>query len=366
MGPSEQEIIDRGTDVLRAALPHTWEIEVKGVAYAGNDPEPFLEIRNAGSGTGASFLVEPKLRLDPAEVRSQFGSSLARKLRATGGRELIVMSAHLSVRSQELLKSEGISFVDLAGNIWLTHPHALLHIERLGVGGPARTGTTTSLRGAKVGQVIRVLADVRPPYTGKAIARAAGVTQGYVSRVLELLSDEALIDRLPRGEVQDVSWADLLRERARSQTLLAKHTTSHWVSPVGIGGMPNLLRSLDLPAVRWALTGSLVASQVAPVAAPDRAVIRTDHPDVLASGLGLIPATTSGDVALVRSENDGAFERTMFVDDVCCVGHSQLAIDCLSGPGRMPAEGEALLSWMAAHETVWRIESIDALLGDEV
>lgn len=28
--------------------------------------------------------------------------------------------------------------------------------------------------------------------------------------------------------------------------------------------------------------------------------------------------------------------------------------DLLSGPGRPPAEAEALMDWMAAHEEVWR------------
>jgi hypothetical protein len=29
-------------------------------------------------------------------------------------------------------------------------------------------------------------------------------------------------------------------------------------------------------------------------------------------------------------------------------------LDCLSGPGRMPAEGEAVLGWMGEHEGTWR------------
>jgi hypothetical protein len=41
---------------------------------------------------------------------------------------------------------------------------------------------------------------------------------------------------------------------------------------------------------------------------------------------------------------------------------SQVAIDCLSGSGRMPSEGEALLEWMRRHEGRWRCQSIDELL----
>jgi len=37
-----------------------------------------------------------------------------------------------------------------------------------------------------------------------------------------------------------------------------------------------------------------------------------------------------------------------------------MAKDCMTGNGRMPAEGEALLSWMAHHEDDWRATSLKA------
>lgn len=54
--------------------------------------------------------------------------------------------------------------------------------------------------------------------------------------------------------------------------------------------------------------------------------------------------------------SEGAMDRPHpeRVDDVPIVGLSQLVLDCLSGPGRLPAEGEALLEWMTNHEDEWR------------
>ena len=40
------------------------------------------------------------------------------------------------------------------------------------------------------------------------------------------------------------------------------------------------------------------------------------------------------------------FSRGQDADGVRSVSIAQAAIDCLTGPGRMPAEGEALLVWM--------------------
>jgi hypothetical protein len=41
------------------------------------------------------------------------------------------------------------------------------------------------------------------------------------------------------------------------------------------------------------------------------------------------------------------------------VAPTQVALDCLSGNGRMPAEGEAVLSWLEANEAAWRVPSLD-------
>ncbi|MCA1672053.1 MAG: hypothetical protein LC799_07575 [Actinobacteria bacterium] len=65
---------------------------------------------------------------------------------------------------------------------------------------------------------------------------------------------------------------------------------------------------------------------------------------------------TGVDVVLLQPMSHGAMDRPHpeRVDGVAIVGLSQLVLDCLSGPGRMPAEGEALIEWMGNHEDDWR------------
>jgi hypothetical protein len=43
---------------------------------------------------------------------------------------------------------------------------------------------------------------------------------------------------------------------------------------------------------------------------------------------------------------------------VTYVAPSQVVVDCLTGTGRMPAEGEALMSWMTENESSWRYASL--------
>ena len=51
-----------------------------------------------------------------------------------------------------------------------------------------------------------------------------------------------------------------------------------------------------------------------------------------------------GDISIVGW--DGA--------DLPCVSVAQIALDCLTGSARMPAEGEAVVKWMRRDESRWR------------
>ena len=48
------------------------------------------------------------------------------------------------------------------------------------------------------------------------------------------------------------------------------------------------------------------------------------------------------------------FDRGSDVDGVRYAAPSQVAVDLLTGPGRNPAEGQALLDWMESDESAWR------------
>jgi hypothetical protein len=65
---------------------------------------------------------------------------------------------------------------------------------------------------------------------------------------------------------------------------------------------------------------------------------------------------SAGNVYLCEPLDPIAFERTWTQGDVTYAALAQVAVDCLTGPDRMPAEGEALLEWMAANEAAWRLD----------
>ena len=74
-----------------------------------------------------------------------------------------------------------------------------------------------------------------------------------------------------------------------------------------------------------------------------------------ADQFGLTPTANGANVLLIEPANSVVYERGREVDELCYVALSQAATDLLTGPGRNPTEGEALLQWMQANSEAWRV-----------
>ena len=202
---------------------------------------------------------------------------------------------------------------------------------------------------------MRTLAEVHPPYTVTDLSRTLGMDPGYVSRLLSALSEEMLITRQPRGPVENVEWESLLRQMAVDYSLRRSNETTSWVAGAG---PEQFFR--DLVASRepdWAITGSFAAGALVTTAPAAVAVVYTDDPEHLADVTRLRQVRAGGNVSLARPYDPIAFERTWTRDSLIYSSIPQIAVDCLTGPSRMPAEGEALIAWMRANTLRWQSSS---------
>jgi hypothetical protein len=59
-------------------------------------------------------------------------------------------------------------------------------------------------------------------------------------------------------------------------------------------------------------------------------------------------------VLLLEPFDEVVFRRTRSADGLVAVASSQCAVDLLTGSGREPAQGDALIDWMTEHEDAWR------------
>jgi len=84
-----------------------------------------------------------------------------------------------------------------------------------------------------------------------------------------------------------------------------------------------------------------------------------DDPQAVADALGLLPADEAPNVALLKPFDAIVWEGLITDMELSYVAPSQVVADCLTGTGRMPSEGEAVLGWMTENESRWRLSALD-------
>lgn len=357
-------------NLLRDRLPPGWTVTPKPLRPK-KYPVPDFIIELSGPGNErTTLLVEMKSRLEPKDVGS-LAEQLQSYVRDFGGEAVaLVNSGFLGLSTRERLKKAGIPYADATGNVRIVSSRPALFIETQGAArSPYREPRQArTLKGAKAGRIVRALCDARPPFAVRKLAASAGVDPGYVSRLLAFLDNEELIrrERIPAirprpwlgetrkercGPVIEVRWRQLIERWARDYTFLESNRAFPYLEPRGLSGLASRLAAVG---EQVAVTGSAAAAEVAPVAPTRLLEAYVASPEKVAEKLGLRPAESGANVLLIRPYDPIVFERTAERKGILYVSLVQAAVDLLTGPGRSPAEGKALLDWMEKNESAWR------------
>lgn len=359
---SQRELLEGVIALLRARMPDYWTVEK--TSMGGDKEERDLLIKGPQGGAQTSILVEARASFSPQDVQP-LGAGLTRRLRDQSGTPILLVAPFLSARTRELLAKEQINYADLTGNVRIALRYQPFFIEFQGAQkDPAGSTRSRSIRGAKAGAVVRVLIDFKPPYRGTDVARIADVNEGYASRIFDTLEDDGFITRPRPGPITDVDWPALIRRRSAALTLFKQVGSFRYVAREGLRQVLAQLEGLENEN-SFAITGSFAAERLAPVAAPAMLVAYSMEPRKLAASLGLMEVEAGADVILVRPDNRVVFQRADRQGGLLWAAPSQIAIDCLSGGGRMPAEGEALIEWMEANEDAWRAIALPDVKPDD-
>lgn len=360
-------MIDRAVELLSGWLPPSWtavraERQIAGpYGQTSSRVDAVVDLR--GSNANATFAVEAKLSFEPRDVERLL-PGLSRTLRSLAGNvPLLVVATWLSARTQELLRDEGINYVDLTGNawIWLDYPAVFIR----------NTGATRNpeplkrelarVRGPKAGRLVRTLIDARAPYGVRDLAEAAELAPGYVSRLLDALDRDALVDRSRKGEVVAADYPGLLRRWAETYDVLKSNEAKRFIAPEGAAKLLESIKAVPSNG-RVAVTGSFAAVRLAPVAAPALLLAYVENVSAIIDGLNLLPADEGANVVLLRPFDQVVWQGVSRDDGIAYVAPSQIAADCLTGTGRMPSEGEAIIAWMTENEDRWRVQSLRDLV----
>jgi hypothetical protein len=387
---TQRDLLDEALERLRELIGPNLEINphIVGVVEPANLTGPrsdsgadaLVTVRDPhGGGYSLPILVEAKQSITPSELETRLRPRVELMRRLNGDAAVLVVAPWLSPRTRQALDDLAYGYLDLTGNVSfrLHRPAIRLRLDgarRDPAPGPERG--PSRLRGGKAGRLVRVLVDVRPPYRGVDLSRATGLSLPYVSRLLDTLREQALITRRGRA-ITDVDWSALLRVRAEARALLKVTAAVPMLAPAGQAAVLERLRDLDDPPAgsdarpllgTVSVTGSAAAAAVAPIAVGGQLMVyvgepsgppdREDRIEGVRRALGLLHADREGDVLLLTPDDPVVFTGTRTVDGTPHVALSQLVMDCLAGPGRLPAEGEELLRVMERGVEEWRLSDL--------
>jgi len=359
--PKETTLTEQAVAWLGSRLPRGWSLEIA-------DPQPGqgelradarIHLRDS-RGTVISIIVEEKPSLSPRDVLSQLAPRVKTAREMGAHLPLLVIAPWLSERTQAMLAREDVNYLDLTGNALLRLDNPPFFLQTAGAQrnpSPAER-SPAKLGGAKASRLVRLLCDFRPPYGVAEIAEATGLNRGYVSRLLDALYRDGLIERAPRGPVEDVDISALARRWATRYDTFRANDAEGFVAPAGPGRVLARLAEIPVIGTEVVITGPFAASRLAPVASPALLLLYHDSPQSLAGQLDLLSAQEGANVMILRPFDPVVYERTRIESGLRYAAPSQVAVDCLAGNGRMPAEGEALLDWMEADESSWRLPSL--------
>jgi hypothetical protein len=362
MSPPVAEPLDREVDVLRRAialirerLPRSWSSAAsEEVVIAGRHVDALVEVTSP-DGKRARLVAEARRVLvtrDLTEMVEQL-----RSVACGSDRPLcpLVIARYISPSAQAWLTERDVSYADATGNMRITLDKPGLYLRDTGAvrdpwRGPGRPRGT--LHGPPAARVVRALIDFRPPMSISDLIHVSKASTGATYRVVEFLEQEALIDRIPRGPITNVAWRPLLERWSRDYSFQGSNSISRYLQPRGMTSLFDDLRTVT--GMRYAVTGSLAAHQWAPYAPARLALIYVDNLKQFTESVGLRQVDTGANVLLATGKYDVVFDRAKNFDGVMLAAPSQTAVDLLNGPGRSPAEAQALLDWMESNENQWR------------
>ncbi len=350
---SGTELVREVVSRLQGVLPASWQLAVaeqepRAVGPDRGLPDASLELRSPEGGS-ARLILECKRRLEPNLVQAAI-----RQAKHFDGLAAVLLAApYLSPRSRQLAVEGGANYLDLTGNVRLRLERPAVFIQLAGAQeNPSNeTRPLGSLKGPAAARVVRAVCDHLPPYGVRELAQRAEASQASTSRVAELLSREALLQKDPRGRITAVDWPKVLERWSEDYHVLKSHRSVTALEPRGLAALPAKLKTL---AVRHAVTGSLAAVRMAPAAPARLAMVFVEDIKAALAALELHPTDAGQNVILLQPSDGFVFAGAKSLDGLVCAAPSQVAADLLTSPGRGPEEAKVLIEWMKEHERAWR------------
>lgn len=352
--PSEARLLRQLARDISGLLPNDWDMSTSTESGKGR-PDLVARI-TAPDGAETALVIEAKRSLLPRDVPDVIAQLRKYAEQADLGEAALVVAApYLSETTREQIEDRGASYLDSTGNVLLRSKRPALLVRLSGASKDPWPSDETlrSLKGRGTARAVRALLDFVPPYGVRDLASRADVSLASLSRTVDLLDRDRLIERSGRGPITGVDWQGTIRRWAKDYDVESSNQVSTYLDPRGLTALATKLGKLKRG---YATTGALAAQRFSPIAPTRLAAIYVNDVVKWSERLELRPTDAGANVWLIEPYDTVVFDRTTNRDGVVCVNPTQLAVDLLTGPGRDPSEGEELLLWMERNQDAWRLQ----------
>ena len=363
---SETTLLSDVSTALRNRLPAGWSLDRLGQGLGPGTENYWIDAAFSltdPQGETATVIVKAKSRPIEARAVTSLLDQWERILKPLsrdywGGDQptsFMVISSFLGPSAKDRLAEANISYADATGNLRFVMEKPAVFIQTEGATrNPWRENVPLrSLQGRRSARVVRGFLDYRTPFGIRELATQTGNAPASVSRVADLLERESIIEREgPRGAIVSLDWERLLRRWSVDYDFSAANKMFPYLEPRGLSAFFNRLRGAE---ITYAITGSFAAARYAPVAEPRLVSLYVRNLDESINSLGLRPAETGANILLGQPFDSVVFDRTERAGGITYANITQVAEDLMTGPGRGPAEAEALLEWMRFKEEGWQL-----------
>lgn len=296
------------------------------------------------------FLVEVKSTLWPNGVAAM--AAQAKKLAAdTKAHRCLVIVPRVTSRTAELLRRQGVDYIDLRGNLRVAVPGRILVVASRGRSVSAKDPPIPKDRIAnpfagKASRIVRaLLAEPRRWWGVTELARTVDVSAGMSVKTLRALEADLYVRRDRRRRVKLADGEALLRQWAavsRSAFREANRFTSPVPDPDELAiQLSERLAGMGVGYALSRLSAARFVEPYAPASVVDVYVAR--EPRELEAVLDLFPVELGESVRLVRAADSGVLQFTEEHRGVRIVNPVQLFVDLTNGSGREGNVAQRLL-----------------------
>ncbi|GAB4252814.1 MAG: hypothetical protein Kow00129_13690 [Thermoleophilia bacterium] len=326
--------------VLEQLFPRR-AVDVRQCATAGAGPdcEAWVSIGNENLG----LVVEFK-KLGSEAMLKETAELIRRRQDEDPNRQWILAAPFLSPARQKLLRESGVPFLDFAGNAWILSDS--IHIDRRGFPNPfSERRRSRSPFSDKASLVIRALIASGSGRGVRAIAEQAGLSPGYVSKIVQELEERRYVARREEGLALQ-NTQELLQDWASAYRKHWIERRGYFVAVASVRAVMDAMRTAPLTE-EYALALQAGASLVAPYAdfdVVDVYVKSIDAAEALASQLEAREVERGANLRLsVPYYRVSAFFDTQKAAGLPVVSDLQLYLDLYDYPLRGREQAEHIL-----------------------